>query len=49
MILASYHRWIFGNNHLGSVETMRYWIVQEFELQTIAAETIKRIKNQKGK
>ena len=43
MMLASYHRWIFENNHLESVETLRDWIVQEAEFQTIAAETIKGI------
>ena len=47
MMLANYHRWIFGNNHLESVETLRNWLVQEAELQTIAAETIKGIINQK--
>ena len=50
MMLASYHRWVFENNHLESVETLRDWIVQEVELQTIAAEKIKGItKNQKKK
>ena len=43
MMLASYHRWIFENNHLESVETLKDWIVQEAEFQTIAAETIKGI------
>ena len=43
MMLASYHRWIFENKHLESVETLRDWIVQEAEFQTIAAETIKGI------
>ena len=47
MMLASYHRWIFENNHLESVETLRDWLVQEAEFQTIAAETIKGIMNQK--
>ena len=49
MMLASYHRWIFENNHLESVEKLRDWIVQEAEFQTIAAETIKGIMNQKKK
>ena len=40
MMLANYHRWIFENNHLESVETLRDWLVQEAEFQTIAAETI---------
>ena len=50
MMLASYHRWVFENNHLRSVETLRDWIVQEAKVQTIAAETIKGITtNQKKK
>ena len=50
MMLANYHRWIFENNHLESVETLRDWIVQEAEFQTIATETIKGITaNQKKK
>ena len=49
MMLASYHRWIFENNHLESVETLRDWIVQEAEFHTIAAEAIKGIQNQKIK
>ena len=50
MMLASYHRWIFENNHLKSVETLRDWIVQEVEFQTTAAEKIKGITtNQKKK
>ena len=47
MMLANYHRWIFENNHLESVETLRDWLVQEAEFQTIVAETIKGIMNQK--
>ena len=43
MTLGSYHRWKFENNHLESVETLRDWIVQEAEFQTIVAETIKII------
>ena len=50
MMLANYHRWIFENNHLESVETLRDWIVQEAEFQTVATETIKGITaNQKKK
>ena len=47
LMLASYHRWIFENNHMESVETLRGWLVQEAGFQTIAAETINRIMNQK--
>ena len=43
VMLASYHRRILENNHLESVETLRDWIVQEAQFQTIAAETIKGI------
>ena len=50
MMLANYHRSIFENNNLESVETLRDWIVQEAEFQTIATETIKGITaNQKKK
>ena len=50
MMLANYHRWIFENNHVESVETLTDWIVQEAEFQTIATETIKGITaNQKKK
>ena len=49
MMLASYHRWIFENNQLESVEKLRDWIVQEAEFQTTAADTIKGIMNQKKK
>ena len=48
MMLARYHRWIFENNHLESVETLRDWIVQEAEFQTVATETIKGIYNSKS-
>ena len=48
-MLASYHKWIFENNHLESVETLRNWLVQEAEFQTIAAETTKGIINKKMK
>ena len=47
MMWASYQRWIFENNQLESVETLRNWIVQEAEFQTIAAETINGMTNQK--
>ena len=50
IMLANYHRWIFENNHLESVETLRDWTVQEAEFMTSAAETIKSITtNQKKK
>ena len=49
MMLASYRRWIFENNRLESVETLREWIVQEAEFHAIVAEAIKGIQNQKIK
>ena len=39
-ILASYHRWIYENNISESVITLKTWVVQEAEFQTIANEAI---------
>ena len=39
-MLASYHRWVFDNNISESVITLKTWLVQESEVQTIANETI---------
>ena len=39
-MLASYHRWIYENNISESVLTLKTWVVQESEFQTIANETI---------
>ena len=39
-MLASYHRWVYENNISESVITLKTWIVQESEFQTIANETI---------
>ena len=39
-MLASYHRWVFENNISESVITIKTWLVQESEFQTIANETI---------
>ena len=39
-MLARYHRWVFQNRKQESVETLRYWVIQEAEFQTNAAETI---------
>ena len=38
--LASYHRWVYENNILESVITLKTWVVQESEFQTIANEAI---------
>ena len=40
-MLARYHRWVFENSKEESMETLRYWVIQEAEFQTIAAETIR--------
>ena len=39
-MLAHYHRWIHENSHWQSVETLREFIIQEAEFQTVASETI---------
>ncbi|XP_070560350.1 uncharacterized protein [Ptychodera flava] len=39
-MLTQYHRWIFEKNKVESVETLRDWIIQEAEFQTIASETV---------
>ena len=39
-MLARYHRWIFEHNHLGSVLTLRTWVIEESEFQTVASETV---------
>ena len=39
-MLTSYHRWVYENNILESVITLKTWVVQESEFQTIANETI---------
>ena len=43
IMLTNYHRWIFENHYLESVEVLRDFIVQEAEFQIIAAETLKGI------
>ena len=39
-MLASYHRWVNENNISVAVITLKTWVVQESEFQTIANETI---------
>ena len=39
-MLARYHRWIFENCKGESVLTLRTWVIQEAEFQTIASETV---------
>ena len=40
VMLARYHRWIFENSKQESVLTLRTWVIQEADFQTIAAETV---------
>ena len=40
-MLARYHRWIFENGQTESVLSLRSWIIQESEFQTIASETVR--------
>ena len=40
-MLARCHRWVFQNRKQESVETLRYWVIQEAEFQTIASATIR--------
>ena len=40
-MLACYHRWIFENGQTESVLSLRTWIIQESEFQTIASETVR--------
>ena len=40
-MLSRYHCWVFENRKQESDETLRYWVIQEAEFQTIAAETIR--------
>ena len=39
-LLARYHRWVFENSVSESVLTLRTWVIQESEFQTVATETI---------
>ena len=39
-MLSSYHRWVYENIISESVITLKTWVVQESEFQTIANETI---------
>lgn len=40
-MLAQYHRWIFEKSKSESVESLKEWIIQEAEFQTIASETVR--------
>ena len=39
-MLTRYHRWIYENHKIESVEVLREWVIQEAEFQTKAIETI---------
>ena len=39
-MLTRYHRWIYENHKIESVEVLREWVIQETEFQTEAIETI---------
>ena len=39
-MLTCYHRWIYENHKIESVEVLREWVIQETEFQTKAIETI---------
>jgi len=49
-MLANYIKWVFEQKKVECVETLREWIIQEAEFQTVVAETLcgltgKRIDN----
>ena len=39
-MLARYHRWVFENSITEGVDTLRKWVIQAAEFQTIATETM---------
>ena len=39
-MLANYNRWVFEQKKVECVKTLREWIIQEAEFQTVAAETL---------
>ena len=45
-LLAGYHRWVFENSAAGSVLTLRTWVIQEPEFQTVATETVYELTGQ---
>ena len=40
-MLVNYHRWIYEQRKPECVETLREWVIQEAEFQTVASETIR--------
>ena len=43
-LLARYHRWVFESSMSEGVATLRKWVIQEAEYQTIAADTMHSLK-----
>ena len=39
-MLTHYHRWVFENRKIESVEVLREWVIQEAEFQTKAVEAV---------
>ena len=48
-MLVRYHRWVWENYRSESVETLREWVLQESQFQTIAYETIKGLTKPEGR
>ena len=42
-MLTAYHKWVFENSKCECVDTLRDWVIQEAEFQTIAAETLRGV------
>ena len=40
LMLANYSRWVFEHKISECAETLREWIIQEAEFQSVAAETL---------
>ena len=40
VLLSQYHRWLYEKDKVESVQTLREWIIQEAEFQTVAHEAI---------
>ena len=40
-MLANYHRWIYEQRRPECMESLREWVIQEAEFQTVASETIR--------
>ena len=40
-MLTRYHRWVYENFKIESVETLREWVMQESQFYTIAHETVR--------